>query len=137
MAKCVICNQRKGKRSCLVTQGFICSICCGAQMDGYECADCSFYKASNAIHEKRAIFSSGKTLTLEDTIGTGLPALLAKVLHLTEKTELPPKGQRETLDRSVLDDIYKCLLDKNITVHPRPDGSIDVKTTNGVIKITE
>ncbi|MGM0452979.1 MAG: hypothetical protein ACQERN_07425 [Thermodesulfobacteriota bacterium] len=29
MAKCLICNARKGKRKCIAAGGFICSQCCG------------------------------------------------------------------------------------------------------------
>lgn len=43
MAKCTICNSRKGKRTCKATDTFICSLCCGASRNQDKCTDCSFY----------------------------------------------------------------------------------------------
>jgi hypothetical protein len=44
MAKCPICNSRKGKRKCLVADGYICSLCCGQTRKEGICNSCSFYK---------------------------------------------------------------------------------------------
>lgn len=47
MAKCPICNSRKGKRRCIVVgNGYICSLCCGGTQEETKCSDCSFYKSS-------------------------------------------------------------------------------------------
>lgn len=43
MAKCTICNSRKGKRTCKATDTFICSLCCGASRNQDKCDNCSFY----------------------------------------------------------------------------------------------
>jgi len=43
MAKCTICNSRKGKRICKATDTFICSLCCGSSRNPDKCANCSFY----------------------------------------------------------------------------------------------
>ena len=43
MAKCTICNSRKGKRICKATDTFICSLCCGSSRNPDKCTDCSFY----------------------------------------------------------------------------------------------
>ena len=46
MSRCLHCQQRKGKRSCSVLQGPICSVCCG-QHRGREIAcplDCQCFK---------------------------------------------------------------------------------------------
>ena len=44
MAKCSICNVRKGKRKCLATNTFICSPCCGEFRKSDKCSECSFYR---------------------------------------------------------------------------------------------
>ena len=44
MAKCPICNSRKGKRKCLATSSFVCSICCGESRKAEKCAGCFFFK---------------------------------------------------------------------------------------------
>lgn len=44
MAKCSICNSRKGKRKCLADATFICSLCCGQSRSPEKCTGCSFYK---------------------------------------------------------------------------------------------
>lgn len=43
MAKCTICNSRKGKRRCKATATMICSLCCGENRNREECAGCSFF----------------------------------------------------------------------------------------------
>jgi hypothetical protein len=44
MAKCPICNSRKGKRKCLITDGLICSLCCGNTRTDDACLGCVFYQ---------------------------------------------------------------------------------------------
>ena len=44
MAKCPICNSRKGKRKCLITDGLICSLCCGNTRTSETCSECVFYQ---------------------------------------------------------------------------------------------
>ncbi len=44
MAKCPICNSRKGKRKCLITDGLICSLCCGNTRTEEMCSECVFYQ---------------------------------------------------------------------------------------------
>jgi len=44
MAKCTICNSRKGKRKCLITDGLICSLCCGHTRTENTCSECVFYQ---------------------------------------------------------------------------------------------
>jgi len=43
MAKCSICNSRKGKRKCKAADSFICSSCCGETRSNEKCDGCSFY----------------------------------------------------------------------------------------------
>jgi hypothetical protein len=44
MAKCPICNSRKGKRKCLIVDGLICSPCCGNTRTEAVCSECMFYQ---------------------------------------------------------------------------------------------
>ena len=44
MAKCSICNSRKGKRKCMADDSFVCSPCCGQSRNPDKCTGCSFYK---------------------------------------------------------------------------------------------
>jgi hypothetical protein len=44
MAKCLICNLRKGKRKCLIADGLICSLCCGNKRTEEACSKCVFYQ---------------------------------------------------------------------------------------------
>jgi len=44
MAKCPICNSRKGKRSCLIAETAICSLCCGNTRTAEACVGCGFYQ---------------------------------------------------------------------------------------------
>jgi hypothetical protein len=47
MAKCPLCNSRKGKRKCPATNGFVCSICCGDSRNAEKCGGCAFFKDDN------------------------------------------------------------------------------------------
>lgn len=44
MAKCPICNSRKGKRKCLLADSFVCSLCCGNTRTEVVCSECGFYQ---------------------------------------------------------------------------------------------
>ncbi len=44
MAKCSLCNSRKGKRKCLISDTMICSLCCGESRSNDMCAGCSYYQ---------------------------------------------------------------------------------------------
>jgi hypothetical protein len=44
MAKCPVCNTRKGKRKCaIVNNQFVCSLCCANTRKEEICLDCVFY----------------------------------------------------------------------------------------------
>jgi hypothetical protein len=47
MAKCLICQSKKGKRKCIVKDGYICSSCCGQSRKESTCVSCSYYKKPN------------------------------------------------------------------------------------------
>jgi len=44
MAKCTICNSKKGKRHCSATDTLICSLCCGNTRKPDLCLGCGFYQ---------------------------------------------------------------------------------------------
>lgn len=44
MAKCTICNSRKGKRKCMAEDSLICSLCCGQSRNPEKCTGCVHYK---------------------------------------------------------------------------------------------
>ena len=44
MAKCLICNAKKGKRKCMIQDGLICSLCCGKTRTEEACSECVFYQ---------------------------------------------------------------------------------------------
>ncbi|MDA3897034.1 MAG: hypothetical protein PF482_12915 [Desulfobacteraceae bacterium] len=49
MAKCPICNTRKGKRKCLFQENFICSLCCGETRAAEKCGGCSYFVDTRSI----------------------------------------------------------------------------------------
>lgn len=55
MAKCIICNSRKGKRKCKLTDTFICSLCCGKSRIEEKCDGCSFFKSASATRNYRGV----------------------------------------------------------------------------------
>ena len=55
MAKCSICNRRKGKRKCKVDKTMVCSLCCGQSREPAKCTGCSFYKDVLASRNYRKI----------------------------------------------------------------------------------
>jgi hypothetical protein len=45
MAKCPVCNTRKGKRQCQIHERVaICSLCCGQIREEYSCQGCGYYQ---------------------------------------------------------------------------------------------
>lgn len=44
MAKCIVCQARKGKRKCQKNEAMICSLCCGQTRGEETCQGCSFFK---------------------------------------------------------------------------------------------
>jgi len=44
MAKCPICNSRKGKRKCVAANSYVCSVCCGQSRNAEKCGACSYFK---------------------------------------------------------------------------------------------
>ncbi|MFI3197753.1 MAG: hypothetical protein QX196_05450 [Methylococcaceae bacterium] len=44
MAKCPVCDSRKGKRQCAISNGLVCSVCCGTIRKEELCLTCSYYQ---------------------------------------------------------------------------------------------
>lgn len=55
MAKCLICNARKGKRKCIFQDAFICSLCCGQTRSSEKCDGCSYYVDTQAIRNYKKV----------------------------------------------------------------------------------
>ncbi len=46
MAKCNLCNSRKGKRKCARENGHVCSVCCGQTREAGRCRGCEFFRST-------------------------------------------------------------------------------------------
>jgi len=44
LAKCILCNSRKGKRKCIRENGPVCSLCCGETRKAGVCQGCEFFR---------------------------------------------------------------------------------------------
>lgn len=55
MAKCTVCNSRKGKRKCKATETIVCSLCCGESRTEEKCSGCSFSKSAAATRNYRSV----------------------------------------------------------------------------------
>ena len=55
MAKCTVCNSRKGKRKCKATETFICTPCCGEFREQEKCDGCSFFRPASASRNYRSV----------------------------------------------------------------------------------
>ena len=75
---------------------------------------------------------SNKKVPIEETMGTGLPTLLAINLKLVSGN-LPEKGKRHASDVNSLPKIRELFGKGKITVTPRQDGSVEIKTEGGVV----
>ena len=54
MTKCVICEQRRGKRQCALKNAMICSLCCGlVQTEGNCSDDCPFFLESKSFASEK------------------------------------------------------------------------------------
>jgi len=60
MAKCPICNLRKGKRKCLLTDSFVCSLCCGNTRTEEACSECGFYQKPKRKYNEVPAYSASE-----------------------------------------------------------------------------
>lgn len=59
MAKCPVCNARKGKRKCgIVNNEFVCSLCCANTRKEELCLDCVFYQPPQHNYDSAPAFSA-------------------------------------------------------------------------------
>ncbi len=59
MAKCPVCNIRKGKRKCgIVNNQFVCSLCCASTRKEELCGDCVFYLPPQHNYDAVPAFSA-------------------------------------------------------------------------------
>ncbi len=50
MAKCPICNSKKGQRQCLKVGGVVCSLCCGITRNAESCLGCTYYQKPKRLY---------------------------------------------------------------------------------------
>jgi hypothetical protein len=55
MAKCCVCNSRKGKRQCLANAAAICSLCCGQTRKLDKCGSCGFCGKESSARNYRQV----------------------------------------------------------------------------------
>ena len=81
------------------------------------------------------ILKLNKKVPIEETIGTGLPTLLAINLKLVAG-DLPEKGKRHASDVSSLPKIRDVFGKGKITVTPKRGRTVEIKTEGGIIILT-
>lgn len=65
MAKCPVCNDRKGKRQCRARSASICPPCCASIRDASACGDCGFFKPPARDYDHLPRYSSQEMLDAE------------------------------------------------------------------------
>jgi len=66
MAKCPVCDSRKGKRQCTVANGLVCSQCCGTIRKEDLCLNCSYYQKPKRKYNEVPSFTTGQMETSPD-----------------------------------------------------------------------
>jgi len=57
MAKCPICNSKKGKRKCALATDSVCSLCCGNTRTEETCSKCGYYKKPKRKYNEAPAYS--------------------------------------------------------------------------------
>ena len=101
MAKCSICNSRKGKRKCMADDSFVCSLCCGQSRNPDKCTGCSFYKDASHRRNYRTvpyyeIQQMSKSIELQD-ISNVVESVLCK-FGIENKEEFTDKTASQLLE---------------------------------------
>jgi hypothetical protein len=60
MAKCPICDSRKGKRQCAIANGLVCSLCCGTIRKEDLCLNCSYYQKPKRKYNEVPSFTASQ-----------------------------------------------------------------------------
>jgi len=84
--KCIICDQAKGKRSCIqYDKTMVCPVCC-AQIRNSSCIDCSYYKTAEKYADQKFRDSGGKSFTIE--LNEDVDEAVDQALALIERNNL-------------------------------------------------
>ncbi len=107
MAKCTLCNSRKGKRKCEATKTFICSLCCGESRDQDRCGVCLYYEGAEPKRNYREVpfYSIQEMADFPDLMG------VSNVIESTLCRFHDEEGARVT-DRTV-SRIVELIMDKH------------------------
>ena len=80
MAKCPVCNSKKGKRKCLLLNKAVCSLCCAEIREENSCKECRFYKKAKINYRELPQYSiqemsnydnlTGYSLTIESALNS-------------------------------------------------------------------
>ena len=106
MAKCSICNSRKGKRKCKAQENFICSLCCGETRTFNKCNGCSFYKDTQSIRNyKKVPHISLSRMSDETTLQDYADVIESAICQFDGE-------QNENLNDNIAFKLVELLLDK-------------------------
>ena len=135
MAKCLICNSRKGKRKCKAKNGFICSLCCGKNRGSLQGCDdtCPWFSLSKYQTDFSAIGGPTKIVS-----GEGEEILFSKAIYRIKsrdkvKTALSKidnlafgEEKKDSLDISWLEKPFteENMPKEDVFIGPRSLGSI-------------
>ncbi len=106
MAKCTICNSRKGKRRCKATATMICSLCCGENRNQEKCADCSFFSGKAAGKNYRKV----PYYTIKEMAASPELEKISNVIE-TSLCEIWARDSEHVNDRTVLQ-VIETVLDQ-------------------------
>jgi len=136
MPKCFACKSRKGKRKCLFSTDGICSLCCGRVRTIAKCEGCNYYREANLKETGKSDLVINKTHSLSEIVGTGIPTLLAINLKLMEGGLSSDHALWRESDDRAIPKIQDTLGKGDIRVIPKADGTVQVRTKNGIIVMT-
>ncbi len=84
--KCIICDQSKGKRTCIqYDTTMVCPVCC-AQIRNSSCVGCSYYKTAEKYAEHKFRKSGGKSFVIE--LNEEIDKAVDQALALVERKKL-------------------------------------------------
>ena len=145
MAKCFICNSKKGKRKCLIVDGLICSQCCGNTRTEAACLECAYYQkpkrkynevpaySVSEMDENITLASYGNTIEgalcaydirsdgkLKDSDAIKIIELLIDKYHfqdqkMDEENELIANGVNY-VEKAIIEDLQKVGNDKIVKI---------------------
>lgn len=103
--KCILCDQNKGKRSCIqFDKAMVCPKCC-AQLRNPSCVTCSYYKTAEKYAEDKIRKSGGKSFIIE--LNEEVDKAVDKALALIERKKL--KGIWQNFCRSIRITIWSSM----------------------------